>query len=70
MKNSFKINMYVYTDSIKIGNSFGGFVIGYVCQSSIDVDAGVILFTPGVSLDASSDSLGQQVIKVNLFLLL
>ncbi|KAL7642133.1 UNVERIFIED_CONTAM: hypothetical protein RMT77_006693 [Armadillidium vulgare] len=63
MSSSGNLNTPAYIeDSIKIGNSFGGFVIGYVCQSSIDVDAGVILFTPGVSLDASSDSLGQQYV--------
>ncbi|XP_049515068.1 uridine 5'-monophosphate synthase-like isoform X3 [Dermacentor silvarum] len=50
-----------YADAtLKMAEDFPDFVLGFVCQSRVSHNPGHIHMTPGVRLDASGDSLGQQ----------
>lgn len=50
-----------YTDAaVKMAEEFPELVLGYVCQSRVSNNPGSVHMTPGVRLDASGDSLGQQ----------
>lgn len=50
-----------YTEAtVKMAEDFPDFVLGFVCQSRVSHNPGHIHMTPGVRLDASGDSLGQQ----------
>lgn len=50
-----------YTDAaVKMAEEFPEFVLGFVCQSRLCHNPGYVHMTPGVRLDATGDSLGQQ----------
>lgn len=50
-----------YTDAtVKMAEDFPELVLGFVCQSRVSHNPGYVHMTPGVRLDASGDSLGQQ----------
>ena len=48
---------------LKMTETFPMLAMRFVCQSSITSDPGLVQFTPGVSLTASSDSLGQRYVR-------
>ena len=54
----------VYVKSCrKMAEDFPTLAMGFVCQSSITSDPGMLQFTPGVSMTASSDALGQRYVR-------
>lgn len=52
---------YFISGCSKMAESHTYFVVGFVSQSSVSSDPRFILFTPGVQLKKTGDSLGQQV---------
>jgi len=47
-------------EAIKIATGYKDFIVGFICTSRVSDDAGFIHLTPGVSMEAAGDKLGQQ----------